>query len=52
METLNGFAVPKKPLITPYPVLHMAILTVADTIFSYNYAKKGKTAEAVLPLIF
>jgi hypothetical protein len=33
MEIMNGFADPKKPLITPHSALKIAIIIVADNIF-------------------
>jgi len=32
METLNGFADPKKPLITPHSALKIATITITDTL--------------------
>ena len=40
LRYINGFVDQKKPLITPYSALHMAILTVADTIFLTNLQKR------------
>ena len=49
METLNGFAVLKKPLITSHSALKAAILTSTDTIYLTILQKGGKPLERSSP---
>jgi len=49
IENMNGIADPKKPLITSYSALKVAILAITDTPFLTKMQKRENRADRFSP---